>query len=173
MFYFKKKKLTAINNVTLITNSKFTDLRGYLRTFIDKSIQTEVIKKKFSNYSDKISIRKKNTLTGIHGDKKTWKVLTCIKGKILVVLVNCDKKNKSFGKHLKITLNEKDTKSLIIPPNVGNSYLCLEKENIIFYKNLFNGKYYDFNKQFTYKWNDKRFKIKWPIINPILSKRDK
>lgn len=173
MFSFKKKKFYLINNVTLITNSKFTDLRGNIQTLFDKFIQTKIIKKKFSSYSDKIMTRKINTLTGIHGDKKTWKVLTCIKGKILVVLVNCDKKSKSFGKHLKIILNEKDSKSLIIPPKVGNSYLCLNKENIIFYKNLFNGKYNDHDEQFTFKWNDKRFKIKWPISNPILSERDK
>ena len=104
MFSFKKKKFYLINNVTLITNSKFTDLRGNIETFFDKFIQTKIIKKKFSSYSDKIMTRKINTLTGIHGDNKTWKVLTCIKGKILVVLVNCDKKSKSFGKHLKIIL---------------------------------------------------------------------
>lgn len=172
-FYFKKKKFYLINNTTLIENSKFNDLRGQISTIVDKSIQTQIIKKKFTNYSDKIMIRRKNTLTGIHGDKKTWKVLSCIKGKILVVLVNCDRKNKNFGKYYKITLKGKDTKSVIIPPNVGNSYLCLEKENIIFYKNLFNGKYNDFDKQFTYKWNNKIFKIKWPISKPILSKRDK
>ena len=38
--------------------------------------------------------RKLNTLTGIHGDNKTWKVLSFIEGKILVVLVDCDKKVK-------------------------------------------------------------------------------
>jgi len=173
IFHFKKKKISLNKNIYIIKNSKFKDLRGDISTIVDKFIQTKIIKKSFSNYSDKIMIRKKNTLTGIHGDNKTWKILSCLKGKILVVLVNCDLKSKKFGKHHKIILSEKDTNSLIIPPKIGNSYLCLYQENIIFYKNLFNGKYNDFDKQFTYKWNDKKFKIKWPITNPILSKRDK
>ena len=53
-------------------------------------------------------IRKKNTLTGIHGDNKTWKVLKCLKGKILVVIVNCKKSKKNFGKYYKIILSEND-----------------------------------------------------------------
>ena len=172
-FYFKKKKIRKIKNNTIIKNSKFTDIRGDISTIFDKFIQSKIIKKNFSNYSDKIMVRKRNTLTGIHGDLKTWKILSCIKGKILLVLVDCNKKSKNFGKHFKITLSENDRRSLVIPPKVGNSYLCLNEHNIIYYKNLFNGKYNDFDKQFTYKWNDERFNIKWPIINPILSKRDK
>ena len=60
-----------------------------------------------------------------------------------------------------------------MPPQIGNSYLCLDKDNIISYKILFNGKYLDYKDQFTYKWNDKNFKIRWPIKKPILSNRDK
>ena len=106
------------------------------------------------------------------GDRKTWKVLTCLEGRILVVLVNCDKKSKNFGRHFKIKLKANDFKSIVISPMVGNSYLCLDKKNIIYYKVLHNGKYNDFDKQFTYKWNDKKFGISWPIKKPILSKRD-
>ena len=118
-------------------------------------------------------LRKKDTLTGIHGDNKTWKVLTCLEGKILVVLVNCDKKNKNFGKHYKLILKGSDFKSILIPPKIGNSYLCFDKKNLIYYKTFHNGKYNDYDKQFTYKWNNKDFKIRWPIKKPILSKRDK
>ncbi len=172
-FSFKTKKINIIKNAFVVENSKYYDLRGRISTIFDKFIQSKIIRKKFSNYSDKLMIRKKNTLTGIHGDNKTWKVLKCLKGKILVVIVNCKKSQKNFGKYYKIILSENDNKSLVIPPFTGNSYLCLHKENIIFYKNLFNGKYNDFDKQFSYKWNDKNFKINWPIAKPILSKRDR
>ena len=78
-------------------------------------------------------VRKKNSLTGIHGDNKTWKVLSCIEGKILVVLVNCDKKVKNLASIIKLYLRT-SFKSILIPPKVGNSYLCLDKKNIIYYK---------------------------------------
>ena len=137
-----------------------------------ESLIKKEIKKKFTNFEDKVMIRKKNSLTGIHGDSKIWKLISCIKGKILVVIVNCDKKSKNFGKYKKIILKEFDRKVLILPPKTGNSYLCFGDQNIVFYKVLFNGEYFDVENQFTYKWNDKFFKISWPIDRPILSKRD-
>ena len=133
-------------------------------------MQIKIIKKKFNNFHDKIMVRKKNTLTGIHGDKKTWKVLTCLEGKILVVLVNCDKKSKNFGKHYKIELRGNDFKSIVISPKIGNSYLCLSSKNIIYYKltNYYKPKYED-----GINVMDKHFKIKWPSKNVLLSKKDK
>tara|TARA_Y100000591_G_scaffold326205_1_gene348458 strand:- start:2105 stop:2629 length:525 start_codon:yes stop_codon:yes gene_type:complete len=173
IFKYNTKKIKKIKKSIIIKSSHFSDIRGNLFTIFNNEMQKKLIKKKFRKYHDKIMVRKKNTLTGIHGDNKTWKVLSCIEGKILVVLVNCDKKSKEFGKYYKIVLKDKDFKSILIPPKVGNSYLCLDKKNIIYYKIFHNGNYNDFNKQFTYKWNDIRFKISWPIKKPILSKRDK
>ena len=171
-FKYKIKKIPNIKISFLINSSYFSDIRGNITTIFNNEMQKKIIKKKFNNFHDKIMVRKKNTLTGIHGDKKTWKVLTCLEGKILIVLVNCDKKSKNFGKHFKIELKGTDFKSMVISPKVGNSYLCLDSRNIIYYKILHNGSYNDFDKQFTYKWNDERFKISWPIKKPILSKRD-
>jgi len=172
-FKYKKKIFKNFNKVSLITNSQFKDNRGIIYSLQSQSLVKKEIKKKFSNFQDKLMIRKKNSLTGIHGDNKTWKILSCLKGKILVVLVNCDKKDKNFGKHIKLTLSDSDRKVLVIPPKIGNSYLCLNDDNFIFYKVLFNGKYFDVENQFTYKWNDKSFKIDWPTKKPILSARDR
>jgi dTDP-4-dehydrorhamnose 3,5-epimerase len=32
--------------------------------------------------------------------------------------------------------------------------------------------YYDPSRQFTYRWDDPRLKIWWPVKSPILSRRD-
>ena len=88
-------------------------------------------------------------------------------------MVDCNKKSKRFGKYSKFKLSENDFTSILIPPNVGNSYLCLSKKTIVFYKLFYNGKYLDKNDQFTYSWRDKRFNINWSKKkNLILSKRD-
>ena len=171
-FKYKIKKIPSFQKSLILTSSSFTDLRGSISTTFSSDMQKNIIKKKFDNYHDKIMIRKKNTLTGIHGDNKTWKVLTCLEGKILLILVNCNKKSQNFGKHFKFILKGNDYHSVIISPKIGNSYLCLEKKNLIYYKIFHNGKYNDYDKQFTYKWNDPRFNITWPIKKPILSERD-
>ena len=173
MFSFNYKKDKTLKNVFIINSSYFKDNRGYLYTQFNNKIKKKVLKKKFSNIDDKFITRKKNSLTGIHGDKKTWKLLCCISGKIELVLVDCNKKSKRFGKYSKFKLSENDFTSILIPPNVGNSYLCLSKKTIVFYKLFYNGKYLDKNDQFTYSWRDKRFNINWTKKkNLILSKRD-
>ncbi len=171
MFPFKVKNDKKFNKIKLIKNDIYKDLRGVLFTIVNSYIQKKIIKKKFNNYYDKITIRKKNALTGIHIDRKAWKIITCIDGSILVAIVDCNRKSKNYLKHSKIKLNSCN-KSIIVPPNYGVSYICTSKKCIIYYKFLFNGKYNDVEKQETISWKNKAININWPTKKPILSKRD-
>ena len=93
-----------------------------------------------------------------------------VKGKILDVVVDCRKKSKTFGKHYKIILSEKNCKSIFVPPGFIHGFLGLEKENIIIYSCT---NYRDKNSEIGIEWNDKDLKIDWNIQSPILSKKDK
>lgn len=160
---------TNLKGVLQISPAIFKDFRGqFVETYNEKLYRKNGINVKF--VEDDISISKKNVLRGIHTDNKAWKLVSCISGKIYVVIVNCNEKSKDFGKWQKFLLSGKDKKQILIPPKYGCSYLILSKEAFFTYK---QSEYYNPKRQNTYKWNDSRFKIKWPIKNPILSKRDK
>ena len=147
----------------------FKDFRGqFIETYNEALYRKNGIKIKF--IQDDISISKKNVLRGIHSDSKAWKLVSCIYGKIYVVIVNCDEKSKDFGKWQSFILSERDRRQLLIPPKYGCGHLILSKKAIFSYK---QSAYYDSKRQSTYKWNDPAFKIQWPIKKPILSKRDK
>ena len=90
--------------------------------------------------------------------------------KILDVVVDCRKKSKTYGKHFKIELSDKNEKSVYIPKGFLHGFLCLEKENIVVYSCT---NYRDKKTEIGVKWNDKDLKIKWPIKNPSVSKKDK
>ena len=60
--------------------------------------------------------------------------------------------------------------SLYIPEGFAHAYYSYSKLNIIYYK-LSN--YYKPEFENGIIWNDKKFKIKWPVKNPTLSERDK
>jgi dTDP-4-dehydrorhamnose 3,5-epimerase len=85
-------------------------------------------------------------------------------------VVNCDKKSKDFGKWSSFTLTDKNRLQVLIPPKYGNAHLVISDLTIFHYK---QSTYYDRSRQFTYKWDDPKFNIWWPIKNPILSQRDK
>ena len=114
---------------------------------------------------------KKNVLRGIHGDKKTWKLITCIEGKFKLLVVNNDKKSKQFKKWQMFTLSENNNYQVLVPPKFGNAHFVLSKRAIFHYK---QNTMYDRKSQFTIKWNDPLYKFNWPKTGKkIISKRDK
>ena len=99
---------------------KFKDFRG--------EIWTSWEKKFFENLNfnlDKFTISKKNVLRGFHGDNKSWKLVTCLKGEILSVFVDYRKNSKNFLRYTSIKMSEKNKISVLIPPYFLNSWLCI------------------------------------------------
>lgn len=160
---------TKLDGVLLIKPYIFKDFRGeYIETYNEKLYRENNIDIKF--IQDDISVSKKNVLRGIHGDLKTWKLISCLYGKFYLVVVNCDVKSNDFGKWQAFNLSDKNRYQVLIPPKHGNGHLVLSERAIFHYK---QSTYYNPKGQYTYKWDDPRLKIRWPIKNPILSKRDK
>ena len=154
--------------IKIFKGSIFKDHRGTLWT----SWQKNKIKLSFNH--DKFSLSKKKVLRGLHYDHKTWKLISCVYGKIFFVVVDCRPYSKNFLKEKTFLLKSNDNIQILVPPNFANGHLCLSKECLFHYKLAYKGKYSDVKNQKTLKWNDNRLKIKWPIAKGIImSKRDK
>ena len=97
------------------------------------------------------------------------KYLSVVKGKILDVVIDCRKKSKTFGKHFKIILSDKNSTSIYIPPGFAHGFLTMDNENIVVYGCT---NYRDVNSEISMSWNDSYLKINWPIKNPIISQKD-
>ena len=154
--------------IKVFKESIHNDKRGYLWTSWKKNKKNKLI---FNH--DKFSVSKKNVLRGLHGDKKTWKLISCVYGEIFFVVVNYDKKTKNFCKYKSFKLSHKNNQQILVPPNYLNGFLCLSENCVLHYKLSYKGSYYDYDKQISKKWNDKSFNIKWPKRRYILSQRDK
>ena len=79
------------------------------------------------------------------------------------------KNSKTFLKHFKIILSEKNCTSVYIPPGFAHGFLGMEKENLVMYGCT---KYRNKKSETGIKWNDKNLKINWNIKKPILSNKD-
>ena len=156
------------NKIRVFKNSSFRDYRGFYWSSWKKG---SIKKIKFRH--DRFSLSKKNVLRGLHGDKKTWKLLSCPYGKLLLVVVNCLKKSKNYLKWKSWILSHKNGIQVLIPPNYANGYLCLSDKCLLHYKLTYKGSYNSVKRQFSLKWNDPRLKIKWRIKKPILNSRDR
>ena len=155
-------------DIKVLKNWSFKDKRGMLWTTWKKGIFKKI---KFNH--DKFSFSKKNVLRGLHCDFKSWKMITSVYGKFLLVVVDMRKNSKKYLKHKKIFFDHNSPKMILIPPYYANGHLCLSKFCLFHYKWSYKGKYIDVKKQTTYLWSDPKLNIKWPIKKPILSNRDK
>ena len=156
---------TKFKNLFIFKSKNFFDNRGHFRELaLEKKIKKKLI-------FTVMSKSKKNVLRGLHMQKKLkqGKYISCLKGEILDVVVDCRKKSKTFGKHFKIILSEKNCKSIYIPPGFLHGFLGLGKENIVIYGCT---NYRDQKSEIGVNWNDKDLKINWNIKSPILSKKD-
>mgnify|MGYP003134060124 FL=1 len=157
------------NNVQVFEPKAYEDYRGELWTTYKKD--EFPIPLDFNH--DKISTSKKNVIRGIHGDTKSWKLVTCLYGDMYFVVVDNRKDSKTYLQWDWIILNDKNKKMVLLPPNFGNSFCVLSNYSIFMYKWSYDGEYADVEEQFSLKWNDPDININWPIDNPILSERDK
>lgn len=176
-----KTNKTKLEGVLTFTLNHFEDFRGeYVEIFnenlyvkeIRKALKGTIYEKEMDKLrfiEDDISTGTRGVLKGIHGDSKTWKLISCLYGKFYIAVVNCNKKSKDFGKWQGFTLSSTNRLQILIPPYYGNGHLVISDYDIYHYK---QSEYYDPKSQFTIKWNDEKYRIWWPIKNPILSIRD-
>ena len=160
-------KKTKIPGLIIVTNKIYRDSRGH---FKEDFLLKNFTKKRF--VFSCTSKSKKNVLRGLHMQLKNGqgKFISVVKGAILDVVVDARKKSKTFGKHFKIILSDKNGKSIFIPSGFLHGFLALQKENIVHY---YNTNYRSPKHETGIIWNDKTLRIKWPIKKPILSTKDK
>lgn len=164
-----KVNKTSINGVIELVPEIFSDHRGiYVETYNRDFLSTQGIDLDF--IQDDFSKSKKNVLRGLHGDNKTWKLVSCPHGKIFLVVADMREESESYLKHETFILDCELNNQILIPPGFANGHLVLSNEAIFHYKQTTN---YDPNSQFSVNYKDPALNIEWPNIGEfILSDRD-
>ena len=161
-----RKIKTKFKDLFIIKTNVFKDNRGWLK----EEFKKKIVKKNL--VFTVVSNSKRNVLRGLHMQTKNPqdKFLSVVKGKVLDIAVDLRKNSKSYGKHFKIILSEKNGKHLFVPRGFAHGILGLDKENILHYA---CSNYRDSKSEVSIKWDDSDLKINWGIKKPIISKKDK
>lgn len=163
-----KVEETSIADVKIIHPLAFEDHRGeYVETYNKRDYNEAGITIDF--VQDDFSMSTQHVLRGLHGDSKTWKLVSCPVGKYYLVVLDVREDSPTFGKWEAFTVSDKNRKQVLIPPGCGNGHLIMSEFAIFQYK---QSEYYDPSSQFTIKYNDERYNIWWPVKQPITSMRD-
>ena len=168
---FKVTQNSILPEVGIIESDSFSDHRGKIYTTYRQQNFGSLGLPEFTH--DKIVLSRKNVLRGIHGDYKTFKLVTCYHGSVEQVVVDCRQDSKNYKKWTKFSLYGGSGESILIPPGFGNAFLVTGNEDAVYnYKLAYDGRYLDADEQFTYAWNDTSIGINWSNKEPILSIRD-
>ncbi len=164
---------TAIPEVIIIEPKVFGDHRGYFfESFNQKEFEENIGEINF--VQDNESKSTFWALRGLHFQKPPYaqaKLVRCIQGKVLDVVVDVRKHSPSYGKHIAVELSEENKKQLFIPRGFAHGFVTLSEEAIFAYKvdNWYAPEY-----DAGIIWNDPTLNIDWEI-NPedvILSLKD-
>lgn len=105
---FKIDNHKKLKKIKIITPSKYIDHRGFIYTNFNRELEKRVLPQNYHFNHCKINFRKKNVLVGIHYDFKTWKLVSCLKGKIFLGITCFDEKDKlNYYKSAIFVLDEK------------------------------------------------------------------
>ena len=166
-FEFSKK----LPEVAIIQPSIFYDYRGeYVETWNVENFKV-FNKGNIEFKQDDISTSVKHTLRGLHGDNETWKLVQCLYGSMLQVVVDMREDSETYLQYDMFPISDKNRNQILVPPGFANGHLVMSEFGIFSYKQstLYKGA----GAQFTVRWDDPKINIPWPIENPILSLRDK
>lgn len=119
------------------------------------------------------SISSKGVLRGMHlqmGKYMQKKIVTCIKGRIIDVIVNLNPKSPDFNTPWDVTLDETSEFSVFVPPGYAHGFYTLSSESIVQYV---VDQPYSSNHDTGVNWNSINYS--WLLLDnePILSERDK
>lgn len=162
-----------IKDAKILIPQLFTDTRGdFMEFYNENTLNKEGIKDVF--VQDNISSSIKGVLRGVHTQLKypQAKIVSCLKGFIWDVIVDCRIGSPTFGNWYGDYLTEDNHKQLYIPQGVAHGYYALSDATILMKVTT----HYTPGDEIGFMWNDEKIGIEWPLTDSsetILAEKDK
>lgn len=151
---------TKILDLIIIEPDVFGDNRGYFMESFNKK-KYEFLLGNTSFIQDNESKSSKGVLRGLHFQKPPFaqaKLVRCIEGEVLDVVVDIRNNSKTYGKHFSIILSGENKRQLFIPRGFAHGFLVMSDTAIFTYK---VDNTYSPDHDSGIRWNDKSLNIKW------------
>ena len=151
---------TKIPDVYIIEPSVFGDNRGYfLESYNLEKFQENVFPINF--VQDNESKSSKGVLRGLHFQKPPFeqaKLVRCIEGKVIDVVVDIRKGSPTYGMHLTAELSGENKRQLFVPRGFAHGF-CVLSESAIFAYKVDNN--YAPESDSGIRFDDKELNIDW------------
>lgn len=121
---------------------------------------------------DNFSRSARGVLRGLHiqNPRPQGKLVTVLRGAVLDVTVDVRVGSPTFGRHVKVELNDENRRQVWIPRGMAHGFIVLSESADFFYK---CDDFYRPADELVVQWNDPALGIEWGVQSPTLSQRDR
>ena len=154
---------TDIDGCYVITYDTYVDERGYFGVPYNKDTFNQNVGYEVDFIQDNMSYSHLGTIRGLHfqtGEYEQAKLVTCITGRVLDVIVDIRKDSPSYGKVVEIELGWKQHKQVFVPRGCAHGFSALS-DNTIFQYKVDNP--YNKESEGGIIYNDPTLNIKWRV----------
>lgn len=163
---------TGFSGLLLIEPAAAADSRGYfLRTFCRETFAARSLNMYWPQTNLSYTAAK-GTLRGMHYQRDPSpeiKLIQCMTGRILDVIVDVRRDSATYGKWLSFELSEENHRMLYVPGGFAHGFQCLEDHCRVSY--MMSEPYVP-ELAAGIRWNDPDLAIGWPLPDPHVSPRD-
>ena len=161
---------TSIEGCYEIIPLRFEDSRGrFVKIFHSDLFEEYNLMTKYEE--EYYAVSNKGVLRGLHFQEppnEHVKLVTCLSGRILDVVVDLRKNSTTYSKWHSIELSGASDKLLYVPEGLAHGYYTME-DNTVFIS--LNSRKFSPESDSGILWNSIGFD--WPDLSPILSEKDK
>jgi dTDP-4-dehydrorhamnose 3,5-epimerase len=161
---------TELPGVVIVEPDVFRDPRGFfLETWSAPKYAAGGIDAEW--VQDNHSRSGRGTLRGLHAQvpRAQAKLLRTIAGEIFDVAVDIRVGSPTFGKWVGVVLSADNFRQLYVPAGFAHGFCVLSDVAEVEYK---CSEVYLPEDEITLLWNDPAIGVRWPVAEPLLSKRD-
>jgi len=162
---------TEIPGVLIFEPKIFGDSRGFFtelynaNRYAERGVATTFVQ-------DNLSRSARNVLRGLHiqNPNPQGKLVTVLKGAVVDVAVDVRVGSPTFGRHVKVELNDENRRQFWVPRGFAHGFLVLSESADFFYKcdNLYSPA-----DELVLQWDDPALGIDWGNASPEVSQRDR
>lgn len=164
---------TPLRGAYVIELEKRGDERGFFaRAFCEREFAAHGLATRFVQVNNSLSAAR-GTLRGMHyqlSPKAETKLVRCIRGALLDVVLDLRRGSPSFGKSFAVELSAENRRTLYVPKGFAHGFLTLQDDTEAFY---FVDEFYAPETERCIRWNDPRFALPWPHPPAVISDKDR
>ena len=166
-------KETGQNGAYLIDLERREDERGFFaRFFCNKEFDAKNLNSEIVQINNSFSIHK-GTFRGLHFQNAPMsedKIIRCVAGSLLDIIVDLRKDSSTYLKHFKVELNCSNRMALFVPKGFAHGFLTLEDNTEAFYLTT---QFYSPVHESGLRYDDPKLNIVLPFEPLHITEKDK